>query len=300
MTELLADSPPSAGRGEPDREPLSALAPGLRARLDAAVESLRRTDGVLVALSGGVDSALVLALARRALGDRVVAAMGVSAAYSEDEVSSARAVAAHVGVPLVEVPTGQLDDEDFLRNDSHRCFHCRTDLYAVLGPLAASRGLGAVADGTNADDLADYRPGRRAADAACVVSPLASAGIGKADVRAAARALRLPAAERPQNACLSSRIPRGTPITVAALRRVDRAEAWLRARGFAQCRVREHGDLARVEVPATDVARLAASPLREECAAALRELGYLFVSVDLEGFESGRLNRLVPEARPPA
>ncbi|HET9051621.1 MAG TPA: ATP-dependent sacrificial sulfur transferase LarE, partial [Candidatus Dormibacteraeota bacterium] len=245
-----------------------------------------------------VDSALVLAIARRALGDRVVAAMGVSDAYSADEVASARAVATHVGVPLVEVPTGQLDDEDFLRNDSHRCFHCRTDLYAVLRPRAAALGLTAVADGTNADDLADYRPGRRAAVSAGVVSPLAAAGIRKAQVRAAAGALGLPAADRPQNACLSSRIPRGTPITLAALRRVDRAEAWLRERGFAQCRVREHGDLARIEVPAGDITRLAASPLRTECAAALRELGYVFVSLDLEGFESGRLNRLVPEARP--
>jgi uncharacterized protein len=226
-----------------------------------------------------------------------MAAMGVSAAYSADEVASARAVAAHVGATLLEVPTGQLDDADFLRNDSRRCFHCRTDLYSVLRPLADRLGLAAVADGTNADDLGDYRPGQTAAREAGVISPLADAGISKAEVRAAARALGLPAADRPQNACLSSRIPRGTEITLTALTRIERAEAWLRQRGFAQCRVREHGDLARVEVPAEDVARLSAPPLREECAAALRGLGYVFVSVDLEGFESGRLNRLVPEAQ---
>jgi uncharacterized protein len=278
--------------------PLDAVDPGLRARLDTARAALATADGVLVALSGGVDSALVLAVARQALGDRAVAAMGVSAAYSADEIASARAVARHVGARLLEVPTAQLDDPDFLRNDSRRCFHCRSDLYEVLRPLAEEHGLEAIADGTNADDLADYRPGRAAAAKAGVISPLADAGITKADVRAAARALGLPAADRPQNACLSSRIPRGTPITLAALNRVERAESWLRGRGFTQCRVREHGTLARVEVPAGEIARLAASPLREECVAALRAAGYLFVSLDLEGFESGRLNRLVPEAEP--
>jgi uncharacterized protein len=269
----------------------------LESRLEAARALLRDTGGVLVALSGGVDSALVLALAREVLGDRVAAAMGVSAAYSSDEVASARAVAAHLGVTLVEVPTGQLEDADFLRNDSLRCFHCRTDLYAILGPLAQRLGLPAIADGTNADDLGDYRPGQRAAGQAGVISPLAHAGITKSEVRAEARALGLPAADRPQNACLSSRIPRGTPITLTALSRIESAERWLRDRGFAQCRVREHGDLARIEVPAADIARLAESRLRDECAAALRELGYVFVSLDLEGFESGRLNRLVPEAQ---
>ena len=277
--------------------PIDAVDPALRGRLDAARAALAATGGALVALSGGVDSALALALAHEALGDRALAAMGVSAAYSSDEVASARAVAAHVGARLLEVPTGQLDDAEFLRNDSRRCFHCRSDLYAVLRPLADAHGLRAIVDGTNADDLADYRPGRAAAVDAGVLSPLADAGMRKADVRAAARAFGLPAAERPQNACLSSRIPRGTPITLAALSRVERAEAWLRERGFTQCRVREHGELARVEVPAADVARLAALPVRGECAAALRALGYIFVSLDLEGFESGRLNRLVPEAR---
>lgn len=275
---------------------LDALDAVLRGRLDAARDALAATGGVLVALSGGVDSALVGALARAALGDRALAAMGVSAAYSAEEVASARAVAQHLGVRLLEVPTGQLEDADFLRNDSRRCFHCRSDLYSVLRPLAHAHGLAAIADGTNVDDLGDYRPGQSAANEAGVISPLADAGLTKAQVREAARALGLPAADRPQNACLSSRIPRGTPITLEALSRVERAETWLRARGFAQCRVREHVTLARIEVPAADVARLAAAPLRDECAAELRALGYLFVSLDLEGFESGRLNRLVPEA----
>ncbi len=283
MTELL------------DRPSASGL---LATRLDVARDRLARLGGVLVALSGGVDSALVLALAHAELGDRCVAAMGVSAAYSDAEVDSARAVAAAVGARLLEVPTGQLDHADFVRNDSRRCFHCRTDLYSVLRPLAESLGLPAVADGTNVDDLGDYRPGQEAARHAGVVSPLAEAGLTKEQVRTAARQLGLPSADRPQNACLSSRIPRGTPITLTALSRIDRAETWLRHRGFAQVRVREHGDLARIEVPAAEVGRLAAPALRQECATALRGLGYVFVSLDLEGFESGRLNRLVPEAAP--
>lgn len=280
-------------------ESLAAADTLLDSRLEAARARLRGLDGVLVALSGGVDSGLVLALAREALGDRAVAAMGVSAAYSDEEVASARAVAAATGARLLEVPTAQLQDAAFLRNDSRRCFHCRDDLYSVLGPLAAELGLGAIVDGTNADDLGDYRPGQEAARAAGVVSPLADAGLTKLQVRTAARAIGLPCADRPQNACLSSRIPRGTAITLTALTRIERAESWLRGRGFAQVRVREHGDLARVEVPAEEVALLTMSPLREQCADALRRLGYLFVSLDLEGFESGRLNRLVPEARTP-
>jgi len=230
------------------------------------------------------------------VGDRAAGAMGTSAAYPEEELSSARATAAHIGARLLEVPTGQLADPAFLRNDAQRCFHCRDDLYSVLRPLADTHGFDAICDGTNADDLGDFRPGRRAALEAGVVSPLADAGITKQQVRDASRAFGLPTWDKPQQACLSSRIPRGTAITLTALRRVERAEAWLRAQGFTQLRVREHGDIARIELEPQDIARLAQEPLRSECVDALRELGYAFVSVDLEGFATGRLNRLIPEA----
>ena len=268
--------------------------------LDAALgrvrERMRGLGSVLVAFSGGADSALVLALAAECLPGRALAAMGISAAYPQDEVASARSTAAHIGVPMLEVPTGQLEDPAFVRNDAMRCYHCRDDLYATLVPLARDRGLSHVCDGTNADDLADYRPGRRAAEEAGVVSPLAEAGISKAQVREISRALGLPTWDKPQQACLSSRIPRGTPITVSALGRVERAEMWLRGNGFGQLRVREHGTVARLELPAEDIPRICAEPLRSRCAAALRELGYDFVSVDLEAFATGRLNRLIPEA----
>jgi len=268
----------------------------LSVKLDAARTQLRGLGSALVAFSGGVDSALVLALAVEVLGDRAAAGMGISAAYPAEEVDGARRVAAQLGVRFLQADTAQLADPAFLRNDSQRCYHCRDELFDVMRALADAHGLAAVCDGTNADDLHDHRPGRRAAVEAGVVSPLADAGMTKAEVRAASRALGLPTWDKPQQACLSSRIPRGTPITLMALRRVERAERLLHAEGFRQCRVREHGDCARVEVEAGDIPRLLDDALRTRVAQGLRDCGYAFVSLDLEGFESGRLNRLVPLA----
>jgi pyridinium-3,5-biscarboxylic acid mononucleotide sulfurtransferase len=274
--------------------PTATVAPDLRTKLDAACTRLRDLGSVLVAFSGGADSALVLALAQQALGDRAAAGMGLSAAYPADEVDQARAVAARLGTRFLSVDTAQLEDPAFLRNDSQRCFHCRDELYAELRILATEHGFAAVCDGTNADDLHDHRPGRRAATEAGVVSPLADAGITKTEVREASQALGLPTWDKPQQACLSSRIPRGTPITVEALRRVEHAERLLRTEGFRQLRVREHGDCARIEVEAQDIARLLDDTLRTRIVEGLRACGYAFVSLDLEGFASGKLNRLIP------
>ena len=268
----------------------------LDAKLDSARAALRAQGSVLVAFSGGADSALVLALAQQALGDRVAAGMGLSAAYPAEEVDAARAVAARLGVPFLSIDTHQLDDQEFLRNDSQRCYHCRDELYAQMRTLADRHGYVAVADGSNADDLGEHRPGRRAAIEAGVISPLAGAGITKQEVREASRTLGLPTWDKPQQACLSSRIPRGVPITLVALRRVERAERLLRAEGFRQLRVREHGACARIEVEAADIPRLLDSALRTRISDGLREIGYAFVALDLEGFASGKLNRLVPQA----
>jgi uncharacterized protein len=274
----------------------STAAAPLEAKLDAVRGRLRALGSVLVAFSAGADSSLLLRLAHDTLGDRAVAGMGTSAAYPAAEIDDARAIAAEVGASLLMVDTEQLDDPDFLRNDGQRCYHCRDELYAKLRHLADSAGLVAVVDGTNADDLKDHRPGRRAALAAGVVSPLADAALSKAEVRQASRDLGLRTWDKPQQACLSSRIPRGTPITLVALRRVELAEALLRAEGIRQLRVREHGEVARIEVDPEDIARLASNPLRCRVVAGLRALGYSFVSLDLEGFATGKLNRLLTPA----
>jgi uncharacterized protein len=277
----------------PIPSPLDAT---LRAKLDAACERIRSLGSALVAFSGGADSALVLALAQQALGDSAAAGMGLSAAYPAEEIAAARAVAAQLGVRFLEIDTDQLQDPAFLRNDSQRCYHCRDELFGQMRTLADAHGLVAVLDGSNADDLLDHRPGRRAAIEAGVVSPLAEAGITKAEVRDASRALGLTTWDKPQQACLSSRIPRGTPITLVALRRVERAERVLHDAGFRQVRVREHGECARIEVEAQDIALLLDERLRTRVVEGVRAAGYAFVSLDLEGFSSGKLNRLVPAA----
>jgi uncharacterized protein len=267
----------------------------LTAKLDAARRILHDSGSVLVAFSGGADSALVLALAHQALGDDAAAGMGLSAAYPAEEVDAARAVAAQLGVRFLTADTAQLEDPAFLRNDSQRCYHCRDELYGQMRAVADAHGLVAVADGANSDDLNDHRPGRRAALEAGVISPLAAAGISKDEVREASRALGLPTWDKPQQACLSSRIPRGIPITLVALRRVERAERLLHAEGFRQVRVREHGECARIEVEGEDIARLLDTELRTRIVDGLRQAGYAFVSLDLEGFATGKLNRLVPQ-----
>jgi uncharacterized protein len=275
---------------------IAAADPALAAKLDAARERIRALGSVLVAFSGGADSALVLALAQQAVGDRAAAGMGLSAAYPAEEVDAARAVAAQLRVRFVEVDTAQLDDPAFLRNDSQRCYHCRDELYTQMRALADAHGLVAVCDGSNADDMHDHRPGRRAAVEAGVISPLADAGITKAEVRDASQAMGLPTWDKPQQACLSSRIPRGTPITLVALRRVEKAERLLHAEGFRQVRVREHGECARIEVELADISRLLDDALRSRIVDGLRAAGYAFVSLDLEGFATGKLNRLIPAA----
>ena len=261
--------------------------------LDGKLAVLRReleaTGGVMVAFSGGADSALLLAAAVAALGDRAVAATGVSPSLAERELADARALAAELGARHVVVATHEGERPGYLRNGPDRCFFCKHELFEVLGPLAEDEGL-ALAVGTNTDDLGDHRPGQQAAAEHGVLAPLVTAGLSKAEVREASRRMGLRTADKPAAACLASRIAYGVQVTPARLSRVERAEALLRSFGLAQLRVRDHGDLARVEVPVQALPRLVEPDRRERLVAGLRELGFSYVTLDLEGFRSGSMN----------
>jgi uncharacterized protein len=254
-------------------------------RLHAAILRLA-PHGLLTAFSGGVDSTLVAVCARRALGRaRAVAAIGDSASLPRHELEEARALALQFDFELVEVAPGEQENPAYLRNAPDRCYHCKTHLYAALGPEAHRRGL-AIANGTNLDDLSEIRPGLLAAQEAGVVSPLLEAGLGKARVRALAAALGLPNCDKPAAPCLASRLPWGTPVTPERLGRVERAEHGLRLLGFSDFRVRDHGEVARVELPPGQLADAVAR--REGVVAAVLAAGYKHATLDLSGLNPQR------------
>jgi uncharacterized protein len=244
---------------------------------------------VLVAYSGGVDSSLLLKLALDELPGKAVAVLASSPAYPESEQEEARALARELAAELVEVDTSEVELEAYVRNHPDRCFHCKEELFDTLEPVRARLGLATLAYGATADDAGDHRPGHASAVKRGVRFPLLEAGLGKAEIRLAARSLGLPNWNKPSFACLSSRIPHGTPVTVEALRQIERAEAVVKKLGFAQVRVRHHGEVARVEVDPEEVERLFEQ--REAVVAGLKEAGYKFVALDLEGYSTGSLNR---------
>lgn len=251
---------------------------------------LETTGGLMVAFSGGADSAFLLAAAAEALGEHAVAATGVSPSLAEQELEDARAVAAELGVRHLAVETHEQERPGYLANGPDRCYFCKSELFDVLLPLARREGL-ALAVGTNTDDLGDWRPGQRAAAERGVLTPLVAAGFSKADVRAASRRIGLRTHDKPAAACLASRVAYGIQVTPARLSRVERAEALLRSSaGVGQLRVRDHGDLARVEVPPEAIPALVQPGTRERLVEGLRRLGFSYVTLDMEGFRSGSMN----------
>ena len=253
-------------------------------------ELLRALGSCVVAYSGGVDSSLLLRVACDVLGARAIGVIGRSDSYARRELEAALTQAASFGATLETVTTGELGDPAFASNPANRCYHCKNELYTRLEEVRARHGAAAVLDGTIADDARDYRPGRQAAGERAVRSPLAELGFTKAEVRAAAERHGLSSHDKPASPCLASRIPYGTAITADNLRMVEAGEDALRAHGFRECRVRHFGETARIEVPLADLPRLLEPGVRQSVVSALKRAGYVFVTVDLEGFRSGSLN----------
>jgi uncharacterized protein len=261
------------------------------ARLEAVI---RARPKAVVAFSGGVDSTLLLKACVDALGpENVTAVTGVSETYTPEERRTARRTARALGVRHVLLETEELACPAFAANPADRCYHCKRELFGRVKELAEGLGAGTFYDASNVDDLADYRPGRRAVEELGVASPLVEAGFTKKDVRALSKKLGLPSWDKPANPCLASRIPYGTPVTLETLSRVRAGEKYLRGLGFPVVRLRHHGALARLEVPAADIPRLIRPATARKVARRLRSLGYLWTAVDLEGYEMGSLNRAV-------
>ncbi len=265
--------------------------------LEDAIDRLRRRlaglDRVVVAFSGGADSALVAFVAHDVLGaERCLVVTAVSPSLAGSEHEDCAALAAEWGLRWREVPTDEMADAAYRSNDGDRCFHCKSALMDAVGPIAAAAGATVVL-GVNLDDLGDHRPGQRAATDAGAVFPLVDAGFTKAMVRAASRRLGLRTWDKPAAACLASRVPYGTAVTVDVLSRVERAEAALRGLGFTDLRVRHYGDTARLEVPVDHLADVVAR--RAEVVEAVRRCGYRYVTLDLEGLRSGNLNQALAD-----
>ncbi len=270
------------------------LPPELIAKRDRLLDVLRKLGSVAVAFSGGIDSTVVACAAQLAVGARAVAVTADSPSVPRAEIEDARRLAEHIGIRHLVVPTEEFSDPDYVKNDGSRCYFCKSELYSRIESLVPELGVACICSGANLDDEGDYRPGLKAAAEHQVRHPLQEAGFTKADVRALALAWHLPTWDKPASPCLSSRLAPGVDVTPERTARVEAAERYLHELGYRECRVRLHeGELARIEVPLGELLRLLEPAVHQELVRRLKELGFRFVTLDLEGFRSGNLNQLV-------
>jgi uncharacterized protein len=261
---------------------------------DRLLEILRGYNKAVIAFSGGIDSTVVAKAAFMALGDDAVAVTADSASVPRAEIADASRLATLIGIRHRVVKTDEFSDPNYLRNDGARCYFCKSELYATIERLLPELGASVICSGANLDDMGDYRPGLKAAAEHAIRHPLQEAGFSKADVRALAKLWDLPTWDKPASPCLSSRLAPGVEVTHERTARVEAAEVYLRSLGFRECRVRLHqGEVARIEVPAAELFRLAEADLRNRVVDRLRSLGFNYITLDLEGFRSGSLNSLV-------
>jgi pyridinium-3,5-biscarboxylic acid mononucleotide sulfurtransferase len=267
----------------------STVAKGLQLEAE-----LRLCGRLLVAYSGGVDSAYLAWAAHRALGDNMLAVIADSPSLARTQLADALAFAEEQGIPVEALSTSELDRPDYVRNDGQRCFQCKDELFTVMEELRSARGFDAIAYGVNLDDQGDFRPGQRAAKLHHVAAPLLKAGLGKSEIRELARKASLRIWDKPASACLSSRIEYGRPVTRESLSVVERGEDAIRALGFRQFRVRHHGEMVRIEIAHGEMDRALNPAMAAQFTAIFKQLGFQFVTLDLDGFRSGSMNALLP------
>jgi uncharacterized protein len=272
------------------KEMQNEKANGLLGKRERLFDRLGALDSLLVAFSGGADSAYLAWAAHQALGERALAVTALSPSFSAYDREQAEAFARHVGLRHELIATREFENPRYVANNADRCYHCKTELFVELEKLAAARNVAALAYGVNADDMHDFRPGHRAAREHQVLAPLLEAGLTKAEIRELSQQEGLPTWDRPASACLSSRLPYGTPVTLQNLSQVERGEAILRALEFRQFRVRHHGEMARIEIAPEELPRALDARMAQVLAERFKLLGFTYVTLDLEGYRQGSLN----------
>jgi uncharacterized protein len=272
-----------------------SISPELKEKEQTLDDRLRAGGRLLVAFSGGVDSSYLAFEAHRVLGDATLAVTAVSPSYPDSHRRVAEDVVGRFGIPHRFVETREMESDAYRANRPDRCYHCKSELFEVLGALRKDLGFDAVAYGINTDDTGDFRPGHRAAQEQGVLSPFLDSGLSKAEIRALSRVAGLPTADLPASACLSSRLPYGTEVTPERLRQVEEGEQALRDLGFRQLRLRHHGDVARVEIDPAELARALEPEMAREIVRVIKPLGFKFVALDLEGYRTGALNEVLLE-----